>query len=156
MRQILAMFAAVVLVSLCGSAAPQEKSSGAKKQDSRFPEGYSIPAEDAQRTSPVKSTPETLAAAKKFFATQCAMCHGKDGDGKGDLAQQLELKIPDYRKRESLAKFTDGELYYILSNGMGKMPGEGDRTPEEQKWQVIAYLRSLAKAEPGEKSAPKP
>jgi mono/diheme cytochrome c family protein len=156
MRHILATTVAVWLISLCGTAAPQEKAGAAKKQDPRFPEGYSIPAEAAQRTNPVKPTPEALAAGKKFYSSQCAMCHGKDGDGKGDLAQQMELKIPDYRKPESLAKFTDGELFYILTNGMGKMPAEGERTEDEKKWQVIAYLRSLTKTEASEKPAPKP
>jgi mono/diheme cytochrome c family protein len=156
MKQRLVMAAAVLLVSLCGTAAPQEKTGAAKKQDPRFPEGYSIPAADAQRTNPAKPTEPALAAAKKYYSSQCAMCHGKEGDGKGDLAEQMQLKMPDYRKPETLAKFSDGELFYILTNGMGKMPGEGERTEDEKKWQVINYLRSLSKTEPGEKPAPKP
>ena len=156
MKKILAAVAIVLFAALCGTAAPQEKSGTGKKQDPRFPEGYSIPAEQAQRVNPVKPTPETLASARKYFSSQCAMCHGKSGDGKGDLAEQMKLSIPDYRKAESLAKFTDGELFYILTNGMGKMPAEGDRTPDEQKWQVINYLRSFAKSVPEQKPAPKP
>jgi len=155
MRSIHALTAAALLL-LCATAAPQEKPGAAKKQDPRFPEGYSIPAEDAQRPNPVKSTPESLAAGKKFYSSQCAMCHGKDGDGKGDLAQQMELKLPDYRKPGSLAKFTDGELFYILTKGMDKMPPEGDRTPDDEKWQVINYLRSLAREDSAQKPAPKP
>jgi len=157
MRQMLAVAAAGLLVALCGSAAPQQKPGAEKKQqDARFPEGYSIPPEAAKRANPLKPTEPVLAAAKKYYSSQCAMCHGKDGDGKGDLAGDMQLKIADYRKTESLAKFTDGELFYILTNGMGKMPAEGDRTPDDGKWGVILYLRSLAKAEPEQKPAPKP
>ena len=156
MRQILAVAAAGLLVALCGMAAPQQKPGAGSKQDARLPEGYSIPPEAAKRANPLKPTEPVLAAAKKYYSSQCAMCHGKDGDGKGDLAEDMQLKIQDYRKPESLAKFTDGELFYILTNGMGKMPAEGDRTPDDGKWGVILYLRSLAKAEPEQKPAPKP
>ena len=64
--------------------------------------------------------------------------------------------MPDCRKPETLAKFSDGELFYILTNGMGKMPAEGDRTPDEKKWNVINYMRSLSKPKEGGTPAPKP
>jgi len=146
---------AALLVALAAGAV-QQKPAEEKPKDARFPEGYSIPAEEAQRANPVKPTEASVAAGARFYSSQCAMCHGKDGDGKGDLAEQMELKLPDYRKPESLGKFTDGELFYILTKGMGKMPPEGDRTPDEKKWNVINYLRSLSKPKEGEKPAPKP
>ncbi|HTQ84852.1 MAG TPA: cytochrome c [Candidatus Solibacter sp.] len=154
MKLFLVTAAAVVLALAAGAG--QQKPAPDKSKDSRLPEGYSIPAEDAQRANPVKPSESSLAAGAKFYSSQCAMCHGKNGDGKGDLAQQMELKIPDYRNPDSLAKFTDGELFYILTKGMGKMPAEGDRTPDEKKWNVINYLRSLSKPGEGEKPAPKP
>jgi len=153
MKTVLATTAIFLAIS---AGASQQKPDAAKPKDSRPPEGYSIPAEDAQRTNPVKPTEGSIAAGGKFYSSQCAMCHGKDGDGKGDLAVQLELKMRDYRQPESLAKFTDGELFYILTKGKDKMPAEGDRTPDEKKWNVINYLRSLSKPKQGEKPAPKP
>lgn len=153
MKPVLAITAVFLALS---AGAARQKPEAAKQKDSRLPEGYTIPAEAVQRANAVKPTEESIAAGKKFYSSQCAMCHGKDGDGKGDLAVQLELKIPDYREPESLAKFTDGELFYILTNGMGKMPAEGDRTPDEKKWNVVNFLRSLPKPKAGEKPAPKP
>ena len=147
---------AVALTMAVAAVAGQQKPAAGKAQDPRFPEGYTIPEKDAQLANTVKPTESSIAAGAKFYSSQCAMCHGKDGDGKGDLAQQMELKMPDYRKPETLAKFTDGELYYILTNGMGKMPAEGERTPAEKKWNVINYMRSLSKPNAGEKTAPKP
>ena len=154
MRAYLAGAAAVCLAM--AASAGQEKPAGTKARDARVPEGYTIPEKDAQLANPVKSTEVSIAAGGKFYGSQCAMCHGKEGDGKGDLAEQLQLKIPDYRKQETLAKFTDGELFYILTNGMGKMPAEGDRTPDEKKWNVINYLRSLSKPKEGGAPAAKP
>ena len=149
------LFAAAVFLALSAGAG-QQKPEAAKPKDTRLPEGYTIPAEDAQRANPVKATEASVAAGRKYYSSQCAMCHGKDGDGKGDLAVQMEMKIPDYREPESLAKFTDGELFYILTKGMDKMPPEGDRTPDEKKWNAINFLRSLPKPKAGEKPAPKP
>lgn len=154
MKAFLAGAAAVFLALAAGAG--QQKPAQEKAKDPHLPPGYTIPAQDVQRANPVKPTETSIAAGGRFYSTQCAMCHGKDGDGKGDLAVQLELKMPDYRQPESLAPFTDGELFYILTNGMGKMVGEGDRSPDEKKWNVINYLRSLSNAKEKDKPAPKP
>ena len=45
------------------------------------------------------------------------MCHGKDGDGNGDLATDMKLKLLDYRDPASLKDLTDGDLFYIIKNG---------------------------------------
>ena len=76
------------------------------------------------------------------------MCHGKDGDGKGDLAQEMQLKMRDYHDPASLKDMTDGELFYILSKGKGDMPEEGDRMDANQRWQLIIFIRSLASKQP--------
>ncbi len=105
-----------------------------------------ISPEDAAKKNPVKPTPEGLAAAKKLFGYHCAMCHGAAGDGKGDLAEDMKLKLKDWRDPNSLAKMTDGQLFYIVTNGRGKMiGGEGDRTSEEARWNLVNYVRSFAK-----------
>lgn len=111
-----------------------------------------IPAEDAAKKNPVKPTPDGMAEAKKLYGYHCAMCHGKDGDGKGDLAADMKLDLKDWRKPDSLAKMTDGELFYIITNGRGKMTGgEGDRTKEEVRWNLVNVVRAFAKQDAGAK-----
>jgi hypothetical protein len=44
------------------------------------------------------------------------MCHGDEGDGQGGVALQMKLELKDWRSPDSLAKMTDGELYYIITN----------------------------------------
>ncbi len=105
-----------------------------------------ISADDAAKKNPVKPTPEGLAEAKRLYGYHCAMCHGKDGDGKGDLAGSMNLKLNDWRDASSIAKFSDGELFYIITNGRGKMVGgEGDRTKAETRWNLVNYVRAFAK-----------
>ena len=107
--------------------------------------------EDAARKNPVSPTPEGLAEARKFFGYNCAMCHGKSGDGKGDLVADMKLELRDWRDAAALEKVTDGELFWIISNGRGKMPGEGDRTPEKRRWNFVNLVRSFAKKGAGDK-----
>jgi mono/diheme cytochrome c family protein len=151
-----ALFAAAAALLLLSAAAQEKKPSESRAQEAKPAEESKIPAEAAQKPNPVKPTEASIEAGKKFFSTQCVMCHGKEGDGKGDLAQEMELKLRDYRQPDALKGFTDGELFYILTNGRGKMPGQGNRMPEEQKWNVVNYLRSLAKARNSEHPPAKP
>jgi mono/diheme cytochrome c family protein len=101
--------------------------------------------EDAAKKNPVPSTPEGLAEVRKLYGYNCAMCHGKTGDGKGDLAADMKLELRDWRDPASLEKVTDGELFWIVSNGKGKMPGEGDRAQEKMRWNYVNLVRSFAK-----------
>ena len=111
-----------------------------------------IPAEDAAKKNPVKPTAGGMADAKKLYGYHCAMCHGKDGDGKGDLAADMKLELKDWRNPDSLAKMTDGELFYIVTNGRGKMTGgEGDRTKEEVRWNLVNVVRAFANKDAGTK-----
>lgn len=107
--------------------------------------------EDVARKNPVAPTPESLAEARKFFGYNCAMCHGKDGDGKGDLAQEMKLELHDWRDASLIEKLTDGELFWIISNGKGKMPGNGDRDPEKMRWKYVNLVRSFGKKGAAEK-----
>jgi mono/diheme cytochrome c family protein len=121
-----------------------------KSEKSQDPQGAEaptvIPAADAAKQNPVKPTPEGMAEARKLFGYHCAMCHGKNGDGKGDLAADMKLELKDWRNPNSLAKMTDGELFYIVTNGRGKMTGgEGDRTKEEMRWNLVNVVRAFAK-----------
>jgi mono/diheme cytochrome c family protein len=101
--------------------------------------------EDAAKKNPVPPTPEGLAEVRKLYGYNCAMCHGKTGDGKGDLAADMKLELLDWREASTLEKMTDGELFWIITNGKGKMPGEGDRSKEKVRWNFVNLVRSFAK-----------
>jgi len=104
-----------------------------------------IPAEASKQVNPVKSTPESLAHARKWWKLDCAMCHGKDGDGKGDVAASMKLTVADFTTPATLKDRTDGELFYIIKNGHQDMPPEGNRIKPEEGWDLVNYVRSLSK-----------
>lgn len=109
------------------------------------PSYATIPVEAAKAPNPVKSSPESLARAQKWWTLDCAMCHGKNGDGKGETAQDMKLKIADFTDPDTLKERTDGEIFYIVKNGHNDMPAEGPRIKTEENWDLVNYVRSLAK-----------
>jgi mono/diheme cytochrome c family protein len=106
---------------------------------------YKIPPEAAAKANPVRASTESLAKGKKLYGYDCAMCHGKSGDGKGDMAEGMK-DVTDFTKPGALKDRTDGELFYIIRNGKGdNMPPEGDRGKNDDIWNLVNYVRSLAK-----------
>jgi len=106
---------------------------------------YKIPPDDAAKANPVKPSAESHAKGKKLYGYDCAMCHGKDGDGKGDMAADMK-NMPNFTHQDALKGRTDGELFYIIRNGKGEdMPPEGDRAKDEDVWNMVNYVRSFAK-----------
>ena len=147
MRKTLLVLCACLIASFgishAGTAFLQEKSGSAEPK---------MTPEDVAKKNPIAPTAVGLAEARKLYGYDCAMCHGKDGDGKGDLAADMKLELRDWRDPSTLEKMTDGELFWIISNGKGKMVGgEADRSPEKMRWNLVNLVRSFAKKGGAEK-----
>jgi mono/diheme cytochrome c family protein len=112
-----------------------------------------ISQEDIDKKNPVKPSSEGLAAARKVYGYDCAMCHGPKGDGKGDLVESMKLTMHDWNDPASLAGKSDGEIFFIITKGKGKMMGEGDRLPETMRWNIVNLVRSYSKKDAGDKPA---
>lgn len=110
----------------------------------KTPSYSAIPVEATRQPNPVKATPESLARAKKWWALDCEMCHGKEGNGKGETARDMKLSIVDFTDPNTLKDRSDGDLYYIIKNGHQDMPPEGERIKTEEGWDLVNYVRSLA------------
>ena len=131
---------AIVFATLL-AAAPTEQAPNVIKDSIKIPE------EERSRENPVSPTPASLERGKNLFSSQCAMCHGESGDGKGKLAEQYDFKSVDFTDVARQKQRTDGEYFYILTKGCGHMPGEGERLPELWKWDLVNHIRTLASSE---------
>lgn len=109
---------------------------------------FVISPEDKARKNPVKFTEASVEKGKSLYLTQCAMCHGKAGDGKGDLAALMHLNLPDFTNPATLSQRTDGELYAMINSGAGAMPSEVNRMKPEAVWDLVNFLRSLEGRKP--------
>jgi cytochrome c5 len=93
-----------------------------------------------------KAAPDTMAKAKKVYAMDCALCHGATGDGKTDLAKDMQLTLNDWTDPKNLAA-PDVELFNVIRNGKDKMPPEEKgRASDDEVRSLIVYIRSFGKA----------
>jgi ribosomal protein L24E len=137
-------FFVIGAVLLTGLGAGWAGSHAQENSDKSKTDQYKISPEDAARVNPVKSSPEGLAEARKVFGYDCDMCHGAKGDGKGEVVESMKLTMHDWRDPATLANISDGEIFYIITKGKGKMMAEGDRVPEKLRWNLVNLVRSMA------------
>ena len=107
----------------------------------------SVPSSAVNARNPIVLTPEVLTEARAHFAGHCATCHANDGSGKTGMGQNLYPKAPDMRLPET-QKLTDGEIYYIIHNGV-RLTGMPAWGPEEgddlDSWKLVHFIRHLPK-----------
>jgi mono/diheme cytochrome c family protein len=106
----------------------------------------SVAAKDRDLKNPVTPNDAVLADARAHFADHCAICHGNDGRGETEIGQGLYPKAPNMREDDT-QKLTDGELFYIIENGvkLTGMPAWGTGSPESEQdsWHLVHFIRHL-------------
>jgi hypothetical protein len=144
MRRSLPVAGAFLLVCFGVLAVPRNAAQESSVPAQTPADDYKITPEDIARKNPVKSSPEGLAEARRVFKYDCAMCHGEHGDGKGEVVESMKLIMHEWRDPAALEGKTDGEIFYIITKGKGKMMGEGDRQPEKLRWNLVNLVRAMA------------
>jgi mono/diheme cytochrome c family protein len=113
-----------------------------------------IPKEARERTNPELPSKEVVSEGRAHFADHCAICHANDGSGKTEMGRNLYPPAPDLRLQPT-QDLTDGELFYIIENGirLTGMPawGDGSEQSARQTWDLVAFLRHLPRLAHGEK-----
>ena len=121
----------------------------AKKTAKSSPEATEKAKEAAEKAK------EAMDKAKKVYAVDCALCHGEKGDGKTDLAKDMQLSLGDWTDPKTLANVADKDMFNAIRNGKGKMPAEAEaRATNDELNNVIAYIRSMSKAQSAVPEAP--
>src|SRR6476660_5320445 len=116
--------------------------------------GLAIPGDMKARTNPLAASTDALAPGLEHFARYCAICHGNDGAGAA-IGRGLYPKPPDLR-RDATQRLTDGEIFYIIENGVRftGMPafgtGKPDPAGEKQVWQLVRFIRHVPRITPDE------
>jgi len=97
------------------------------------------PAKARLRPNPYEGQPEAIASGEKLYRQHCAECHGDDALGNGRRA--ADLRAP------AVQRATPGQLAWLLRNGnlWNGMPSWSG-LPEERRWQIVSYLKSLGVA----------
>jgi len=116
---------AVVAILLAGYAAwvtqkgfrATDQPSAVERILARTVRNFGIPRSARNENNPWTATPALLQEARDNFSDRCLSCHGKDGDGRTGIGQNLYPKAPNLQRPETQS-LTDGELlHYIIQNG---------------------------------------
>jgi len=106
-----------------------------------------IPGRSRELKNPVQANAEVMSGATAHFADHCATCHGNDGRGNTLMGRGLYPKPPDMTE-PSTQNLTDGEIYYIIENGIRftGMPAFGEEPGNDndlESWDLVHFIRHL-------------
>ena len=112
-----------------------------------FVAAYNLPSVSQEGGKPAKADPQ--GRAKQIYNIDCALCHGANGDGKTDLAKDMQLTLSDFTDPKTLEGKTDDQLFDLIRKGKDKMPGEdAGRAKNDDVKALIQYLRHMSKDQP--------
>lgn len=92
--------------------------------------------------NPVPATDESIARGAYFYSVNCQVCHGSEGHGDGPVGLKMQVKAPVDLNDAYVQDQADGELFFTLTRGRAKMPFYRDALSQEERWDVINYVKS--------------
>jgi glucose/arabinose dehydrogenase/cytochrome c5 len=115
------LFAAICVIATTSSA-----------QDAHF---HNAPTSTKHQQNPLAGQPAAIAAGAKLYGASCAACHGATAQGSGNIPALFQGPTQ---------VAPDGEVFWFITVGSvgNGMPAWGSLS-EEQRWQIVAYLKSL-------------
>lgn len=105
----------------------------------------SIPSNVKELRNPLTPGPEALREAGEHYKDHCDVCHGMDGSGKTTLAAGLSPEVPDLRA-EHVQRLKDGEIFYIIKNGVRFTGMPGWDMSDEDAWRLVLLVRQFPKS----------
>src|SRR5687768_11660144 len=114
---------------------------GGLKEDTAFFTGKTA---DGQFVAaiPVTVDENVLARGRERYTIYCQPCHDARGDGKGILFQRGNVPTATFHQ-EKMLKYSDGQIFDIMTNGQGLMPAYRWPIPPADRWAIVAYVRGL-------------
>ena len=127
---------------VCAAAAVWALAVGAAALSAQAPK-----SDAAKMKNPVKATSESIEAGKTAYNKYCKFCHNEDATGNGALAPK-DTHPPNLIDAKWDHGSTDGEIFENIKDGIGPkfdMKPMKAKMKDEDIWNVVNYLRSLAK-----------
>jgi cytochrome c len=91
---------------------------------------------------PVPVNKALLQRGQQRYNIYCTPCHGRVGDGEGMVVQR-GFKHPPTFHQDRLRNQPDGYIFDVITNGFGSMISYASRIPAEDRWAIVAYVRTL-------------
>jgi mono/diheme cytochrome c family protein len=91
---------------------------------------------------PVPITRALLVRGQERFDIYCSPCHGRTGEGQGMIVQR-GLKRPMSFHVDRLRAERAGYFFDVMTNGFGQMSSYAPQVPPEDRWAIVAWIRTL-------------
>jgi mono/diheme cytochrome c family protein len=105
---------------------------------------WAAPKESDNLKNPLAGNSSVLPEAKALYIANCGPCHGDKGRGDGPAASGLNPKPADHSS-VAIQNESDGALFWKLAEGRAPMPGYKKIFSDQQRWELINYIRTLAR-----------
>lgn len=108
--------------------------------------------ESANMANPVQPSAEVTQLGQQLYRQNCAMCHGATGRGPATTPappavvqhfQRAGRVPPVDLASQRVRSRSDGQLHWILTNGLGGMPPFGNLLSEEERWTLVHFVRGV-------------
>jgi mono/diheme cytochrome c family protein len=106
-------------------------------------DGYIAAGEEVK--SPIQKTETTSAEGKAIYEKMCMHCHGKEGQGDGQLIETGKFPPPPAYNGPALKELPEGKMFHTITYGKGLMGSHASQLTKEERWKVIHYIQELQK-----------
>lgn len=86
---------------------------------------------------------DVQAEGRALYLAHCAVCHGKDGDGRGSMAAYDTYPQIGSFRNEKYASYSPGKMFRSIRSGQGNMPAFGNILTAREIWCLAAFVRHL-------------
>lgn len=92
--------------------------------------------------NPLEIDETVMARGLERYQIYCTPCHGDNGNGRGALYDRAGVEAGNLSDPR-IVDMSEGQLFDVITNGVGLMAGYRYPVPAEDRWAIIAYLRQL-------------
>ena len=93
--------------------------------------------------NPLPITTTLLKRGQQRYQINCVPCHGGLADGNGITKKLGAMPAVANLHDKRIVALSDGELFYVITNGRNTMGAYGPNVTVEDRWAIVAYLRAL-------------
>jgi hypothetical protein len=95
---------------------------------------------------PVDVTEAFIKRGQERFNINCAVCHGKVGLANG-ITSQFGIAAIANLQDDRIRSMPDGQIFSTITNGKNTMGAYGPNIAVEDRWAIVAYVRTLQKSQ---------
>lgn len=105
--------------------------------------------EAAALENPLDDSQENADRGAELFALNCVACHGETGQGDGFMSAYAQfytdqgVNPPANLTDPAIQGLSDGEIFWVVTNGLNRMPEFGTLLTPEERWQLVLHVRNL-------------